>query len=226
MEIQAYLKILRRRWWILVLLPLITAGSAFGVSKFLLSERVEGYPVYRASVQLSIEPARPDLGLTTSVKALLRNYAVRLDTKQMARRIIDQAKLDMVDEELTSMWHISSDDSNFTMLIEVDNADPIVAQQIAQTMTDLFIQDRKKWNEGQDRRDQVDVEQVDDVRWSLYKPKTKVNTLAGGVFGLLLGGGIVALLEWLEAAYVRSRDDLERTAGLPVLGAIPTMGGK
>jgi capsular polysaccharide biosynthesis protein len=226
MEIQAYLKILRRRWWILVLLPLITAGSAFGVSKFLLSERVEGYPVYRASVQLSIEPARPDLGLTTSVKALLRNYAVRLDTKQMARRIIDQAKLDMVDEELTSMWHISSDDSNFTMLIEVDNADPIVAQQIAQTMTDLFIQDRKKWNEGQDRRDQVDVEQVDDVRWSLYKPKTKVNTLAGGVFGLLLGGGIVALLEWLEAAYVRSRDDLERTAGLPVLGAIPTMSGK
>lgn len=226
MEIQAYLKILRRRWWILALLPLITAGSAFGVSKFLLSERVEGYPVYRASVQLSIEPARPDLGLTTSVKALLRNYAVRLDTKQMARRIIDQAKLDMVDEELTSMWHISSDDSNFTMLIEVDNPDPIVAQQIAQTMTDLFIQDRKKWNEGQDRRDQVDVEQVDDVRWSLYKPKIKVNTLAGGVFGLLLGGGIVALLEWLEAAYVRSRDDLERTAGLPVLGAIPTMGGR
>jgi len=196
------------------------------VSKFLLSERVEGYPVYRASVQLSIEPARPDLGLTTSVKALLRNYAVRLDTKQMARRIIDQAKLDMVDEELTSMWHISSDDSNFTMLIEVDNADPIVAQQIAQTMTDLFIQDRKKWNEGQDRRDQVDVEQVDDVRWSLYKPKVKVNTLAGGVLGLLLGGGIVALLEWLEAAYVRSRDDLERTAGLPVLGAIPTMSGR
>jgi capsular polysaccharide biosynthesis protein len=226
MEIQAYLKILRRRWWILLLLPLITAGSAFGVSKFLISERVEGYPVYRASVQLSIEPARPDLGLTTSVKSLLRNYAVRLDTKQMARRIIDQAKLDMVDEELTSMWHISSDDSNFTMLIEVDNPDPIVAQQIAQTMADLFVQDRREWNQSQDRRDQIDVKQVDDVRWSLYKPKTKVNTLAGGVFGLLLGGGIAALLEWLGAAYIRTRDDLERTAGLPVLGAIPGAGSK
>ena len=74
MEIQAYLKILRRRWWILVLLPLITAGSAFGVSEFLESEAVPGYPVYRATVQLSVEPARPDLGLMTSVKALLRNY--------------------------------------------------------------------------------------------------------------------------------------------------------
>lgn len=226
MEIQAYLKILRRRWWILVLLPLITAGSAFGVSKFLVSEHVLGYPVYRASVQLSVEPARPDLGLTTSVKSLLRNYALRLDTKKMARRIIDQAELDMLDDELKGMWHISVDDSNFTMLIEVDSPDQAVACEIAQTMTDLFIQDRNKWNDGQDRRDQVDVEQVDDVRVGLHKPKTTVNTLAGGVFGLALGGGIVALLEWLEAAYVRTRDDLERTAGLPVLGAIPNLGSK
>jgi capsular polysaccharide biosynthesis protein len=226
MEIKDYLTILRRRWWILVLLPLITAGSAFGVSEFLVSEAVPGYPVYRATVQLSVEPARPDLGLMTSVKALLRNYALRLDTKVMAREIIDLAELDMLDGQLKSMWHISVDDSNFTILIEVDNPDPVVAQTIAQTMTNLFVQKRDEWNAEHDVRDQVTVEQVDDVTWSLHKPKVKVNTLAGGVFGLLVGGGIVALLEWLEAAYVRTRDDLEQTAGLPVLGAIPTMGGK
>lgn len=226
MEIQAYLKILRRRWWILVLLPLITAGSAFGVSKFLVSEYVPGYPVYRAWVLLSVRPARPDLGLTTSVKALLRNYVVRLDTKKKARQIIDQAQLDMVDEELTNTWHISADDSNLTLRIEVDNPDPQVAVEIARTMAELADQEQEDWNENLDRRDQVDVEQADDVRVGLHKPNTKANTLAGGVFGLLLGGGIVALLEWLEAAYVRTRDDLERTAGLPVLGAIPSLGSK
>ena len=226
MEIQAYLKILRRRWWVLILLPLITAGSALGVSKFLMSEYVQGYPVYRASVQLSVEPARLDWGLVGSLKQLLRNYVVQLDTKLMAREIIDQAKLDLVDEELKGMWHISSDDSNFTLLIEVDNPDPIVAGQVAQTMADLFVQKKREWNQDQDKRDQIAVEQVDDVRVSLQKPNTKVNTLAGGVFGLALGGGIVALLEWLEAAYVRTRQDLERTAGLPVLGAIPAVGSK
>ncbi len=226
MEIQAYLKILRRRWWILLLLPLITAGSAFGVSKFLTSERIEGYPVYRASVQLSIEPARPDLGLMTSVKALLRNYVVQLDTKKRARDVIDALQLDMIDEQLKGMWHTSTDESNFTILIEVDNPDPIVAQDVARTMAELFVQERKDWNQQQDRRDQVDVAIVDDVTVRLHQPKTQVNTLAGGVLGLLLGGGIVALLEWLEAAYVRTRDDLEQTAGLPVLGAIPSLGGK
>ena len=226
MEIQAYLKILRRRWWILVLLPLITAGSAFGVSEFLESGQIEGYPVYRASVQLSVEPARPDLGLMTSVKALLRNYAARLDTKDMARRIIDQAQLDMVAEELKGTWHISSDESNFTILIEVDNPDSIVAQDVARTMAELFVQDRRDWNEKQDRRDQVDVQQVDEVSWRQHKPSVRINTLAGGVFGLLVGGGIIALLEWLEAAYVRTRDDLERVAELPVLGAIPSLGSK
>lgn len=226
MEIQAYLKILRRRWWILLLLPLITAGSAFGVSKFLVSEYVPGYPVYRAWVLLSVRPARPDLGLTTSVKALLRNYVVRWDTKKMARRIIDELRQDMVDEELTSMWHLSADDSNLTLRIEVDNPDPEVAVAIARTMAELAKQDQDRWNLDLDRRDQVDVEIVDEVRWSLHKPKTKVNVLAGGVFGLLLGGGIAAALEWLEAAYVRTRDELEQTAGLPVLGAIPPMGVK
>lgn len=226
MEIKAYLKILRRRWWILVLLPLITAGCAFGVSKFLVSEYIPGYPVYRASVQLSVEPARPDLGLMTSVKALLRNYVVQLDTKKRAREIIDKLELDMIDEELKNMWYTSTDESNFTILIEVDNPDPTVAQDVARTMAELFVQERDEWNNQQDRRDQVDVAIVDDVSWSLHRPKTKVNTLAGGVFGLLLGGGIVALLEWLEAAYVRTRDDLERMAGLPVLGAIPSIGVK
>jgi len=226
MEIQAYLKILRRRWWILILLPLITAGSAFGVSKFLLSESVPGYPVYRASVQLSVEPARLDWGLSNSVKALLRNYVVQLDTNKKAREVIDEAKLDMLDGELKGMWHISSDDSNFTLLIEVDNPDPIVAEQVAQTMATLFIQERQAWNQEQDKRDQIVVGQVDDVRVGLHKPKPQINTLAGGVFGLVMAGAIVALLEWLEAAYVRTRDDLEQVAGLPVLGAIPAMSGK
>jgi capsular polysaccharide biosynthesis protein len=226
MEIKDYLKILRRRWWILVLLPLITAGSAFGVSKFLVSDYVQGYPVYRATVQLSVEPARPDLGLMTSVKALLRNYVVQLDTKQRARDVIDQLQLDMTAEELKGMWHTSSDESNFTILIEVDNPDPAVAVQIAETMAQLFVRERGLWNDQQDRRDQVDVKIADDVTLSLHKPKVKVNTLAGGVFGLPIGGGIVALLEWLEAAYVRTRGNLEQTAGLPVLGAIPAMGGE
>jgi capsular polysaccharide biosynthesis protein len=226
MEIEAYLNILRRRWWILILLPIITAGVAFGVSKFLVSEAVPGYPVYRAWVVLSVRPARPDLGLTTSLKALLRNYVVRLDTTIMANRIIDAAKLDMVADELTGDWHISADDSNFTLRVEVDNPDPIVAQQIAQTMADLAYIDQVEWNKNLDRRDQIDVEQADVVRVGLQKPKWKINTIAGGVFGLALAGGIVALLEWLEAAYVRTRDDLERTVDLPVLGAIPAAGSR
>ena len=132
----------------------------------------------------------------------------------------------MLDGELKGMWHISSDDSNFTLLIEVDNPDPIVAEQVAQTMATLFIQERQAWNQEQDKRDQIVVGQVDDVRVGLHKPKPQINTLAGGVFGLVMAGAIVALLEWLEAAYVRTRDDLEQVAGLPVLGAIPAMSGK
>jgi capsular polysaccharide biosynthesis protein len=48
-----------------------------------------------------------------------------------------------------------------------------------------------------------------------------VNALAGGVLGLLLGGVIVFVLEYLESSIVRRREDIERSMDMPVLAAIP-----
>jgi hypothetical protein len=45
--------------------------------------------------------------------------------------------------------------------------------------------------------------------------------LAGGIFGVLLGGVIILLLEWLESDILRTPGDVERFIGLTVLGTIP-----
>jgi len=74
MEINEYLKILRKRGWIVILVALISAGSAFGVSKMQT-------PIYTASVKLSVVPARAtDWGSSNSLKDLLRNYAENIRT--------------------------------------------------------------------------------------------------------------------------------------------------
>ena len=48
-----------------------------------------------------------------------------------------------------------------------------------------------------------------------------VNTLAGGILGVLLGGVAIFVLEYLESNIIRSRQDAERVLGLAVIGAIP-----
>jgi len=215
MELLDYLRILRRRGWIIVLFAVIAAVSAYGVSKMLT-------PIYRAEIKLNVVPARADLGLSSAAKDLLRNYGVNIRSHTLAQKVIDRAQLDMTTYDLLAKMNVNPETSDFTILIDAKDPNPNVAIQIVQTAAELFVEDRREWNAQQDRRDRIDVSIVDDARDApLYSPKTKINALAGGIAGALLGGVIVFFLEWLESNVVQTSQDVERTLAVPVLGAIP-----
>jgi capsular polysaccharide biosynthesis protein len=97
---------------------------------------------------------------------------------------------------------------------------------IAQTMGEVFVEDRDAWNQRQDQRDRIEVSILDNVfnlGYQQYSPNTKINTAAGGLFGLLVGLLVVFFLEWLEQDVIRSAADVERTIGVTVLGSIPPL---
>ena len=82
MEITDYLRILRKRGWIMIVVALVAAASAYGFSKLQT-------PVYSATVKLSVVPARAtDWGSSNSLKDLLRNYAEIIRTHTMAAEVI------------------------------------------------------------------------------------------------------------------------------------------
>jgi capsular polysaccharide biosynthesis protein len=56
---------------------------------------------------------------------------------------------------------------------------------------------------------------------TVFWPKTKLLTLAGGLFGLIAGALVVFGLEWLAKDIIRDGRDIERHTGLTVLGSIP-----
>jgi capsular polysaccharide biosynthesis protein len=217
MELRDYLKILQKRGWIIVVVALIAAASAYGASKL---QR----PIYSASVKLSINPARADWGLSNVAKDLLRNYAENIRTHKMAEQVIDRGQLDLTTSDLLSRLYVKPEASNFTLEVEARDRDGKQAQIIAQTTAEVFVEDRDAWNQEQDKRDRINVSILDNaytLGYRLYSPKTKVNTLAGGFFGFLLGGLLVFFLEWLEQDIIRSPADVERITGVMVLGAIP-----
>ena len=220
MEINDYLRILRKRGWIIVVVALVAAASAYGFSKLQT-------PIYSASVKMSVVPARAtDWGSSNSLKDLLRNYAENIRTHTTAKKAIDRAQLDMDTTTFLSRLFVNPDSSTFTLALEARDRDPTVAMDMVDTTAKVFAEDREQWNQRQDKRDRIDVSMLDSVYnlgYQQYSPRTRVNTLAGGLFGLLVGVLVVFFLEWLETDIIRSADDVERVANLNVLGVIPPL---
>jgi capsular polysaccharide biosynthesis protein len=220
MELQEYIRIVRRRGWIVVLLAVLTAGAAYVFSKAQPT-------IYEASVNLTVRPARADWGLSNTVGALLRSLAGDITTHSFMAQVIDLEQLDTTTDDLLDgkTVFVKDEAADFTISIVVRDASDGVAVQIVNAMADLFVEKREEWNQAQDKRDRIDVAIRDHAQYaSVYSPKTKMNVLAGGVLGALIGTLIVFAMEWLEAGFVRSSEDMDRL-GVPALGAIPAESG-
>lgn len=214
MNLAYYVRVLIRRGWIILLAAAITAGAAYGLSK-------AQTPVYRATQKVLFQPARNDYGLTETLRTLLRSYVVFLNTDQQASSAITRLQLDMTPGELRSHMTVNSDPTQLIIQIDMDMEDGPLAARIATEMGQLLVEYRTEDNRDLQREDRIDAILIDTATYGLHTPKTKINVLAGAVMGILLGGVVVFVLEYLESNIVRSKEDVERFLELPVLAAIP-----
>lgn len=214
MELNDYIRILRQRGWVIILVAILTAGAAFGFSEMQTE-------VYKSSLRLLVFPSRTDLGQSLAAKELLRSYEQWLRSGYRAQRVIDILQLDMRAEQLLADMTVASDNSSFVILLDVENTDPNLANDIASTWGNLLIQWINENNDELRKEDRITVEFIDAPQAGLDSPKTKINTAAGGVFGALLGVIIVFILELIESGIVRRTEDVEKYLDIPVIGSIP-----
>lgn len=218
MEFREYWNIAIKRGWIVILVAVVAAVAALGVS-MLMPE------TYRATIQLSANPARADWGLNQATQDLLRNYVLNIKTHNMTQQAIDRAQLDMSTYDFLANLDVSADSSNMSITIQAESRDRDEAGLMAQTLADVFVEERRQWNSEQDKRDRIYVEKVDDIRdVPLASPKKTFNMAAGAVFGAIVGGIIVFMLEWLQSDILRTVADVEKAIAVPALGTIPAGG--
>jgi capsular polysaccharide biosynthesis protein len=215
MELADYIRILRKRWWIIAVAVVLTAGSALVFSKL-------QHPEYTSTAEIVIEPARPDWGLTQSAKMVLRTYMTVADSYSWAQDVIDEMELPMTPEQLRGNAHFAAEDDRMVIKLEIEAYDGDQANDIARTWAQQFVQWRDSQNQRQRKEDRVYAYLRDQPRYIQSWPKTKIVTAAGGIFGLVIAGVVIFFLEWLEAGVIRTPQDLERQLNLTVMGAIPS----
>ncbi len=214
MNLIDYGRILLRRGWIMLLLAVLTAASAYLISR-------QQTPVYRSTQLVLIQPARTDLGLTEALIRLMQSYRVYLSSTDRAQQVIDVLDLDMTPGDLLAAATFTADSSRFTMQIDIDLTDGDMANDIAYEWGNLLVQYRNQENQTVQQSDRITALLVDHPQYGLQSPNVPINTAAGGLIGFGLGAILVFVLEYLESAIVRRRDDVERSLGLPVLSTIP-----
>lgn len=213
MEFRDYVRIIRRRGWLIVLLMGLTAVAAFGFSRM-------QDPTYKSTARLLIT-SRPDFGQTQATRSLLRDYSAWLHSSFRAARVIDELQLDANPYALLGDVTIAASSDSNIITIEVVNKDGNLANDIARAWGNQLIYWRNQENAGLRQEDRIQAQFVDNPQYGLDSPKTLVNTAAGAVFGALLGVMLIFLLEWLDSGVLRRADDVQRYLALPVIGNIP-----
>ena len=214
LNLTEYIRILARRGWIMLLLAIIAGGVAFALSR-------QQEPVYQATQNVVIQPSRADLGLAEASVRLLNSLVLIIDSEEIAQQIIEQENLDMLPGQLKGNVTIAADQFRLLIQIDVNSENPEQASRIARAWGQALVDYRVQENAQGRREDRINAVMPENPSVAQIAPRPRILGIAGGILGLLVGGVIVFVLEYMESSVVRHREDIERTMEMPVLATIP-----
>ncbi len=213
MELSDYVRILKQRGWLIILLAVLTAGTAAVFSRMQT-------PVYRASVRMAIY-SRPDFGANQTAGRLKLLFAEKIKSSDVATDVINALELETDSGTLLSKFKAEPDNTTEIILLQFENENCDLAKDIVRTWGDQLIQWRNQQNAPLRQEDRVTADFLGDPQCGMAGADWKINGVAGGVFGVLLGTMLALLLEWLASSRVRRAEDIERHLQLSVIGKIP-----
>lgn len=218
MQLSDYTTVLRRRWWLILLVAFVAAISAYGFSK--LQFRYD--PVYRSEAQYLVVPNRNDNGLLIVLRDKMNSYKSMALAPIQLEKISQDLQLDRSADWLLKRVTIQPQPEEQLMIVQVDYPDPALAPKIADAIGENMVALVSSLNSSIEGTDKINMRVNQPARPAfLFRPQTKINVLAGGVLGLVLGLLLAFVLEALDNS-LKSPADVERFVGLTTLGAIPT----
>lgn len=216
-DLREIFDIIKSKLWIIALAVLITTITASVVSFFFLDR------VYETSTKLVVakggesELQYNDLMLN---QRLVKTYSEIAKSRTIADEVIKNLNLSMSHGTFANSVQVSSVRDTEVIEIRVQNTDPKVAARIADELSNVFIRRVVEW---------INIENVQILDRAVVpsnpiKPRPALNIAIAMVLGLMVGVGIVFLLEFLDNTF-KGPDDVEKKLGLPVLGSVPLISG-
>ena len=133
MELSGYLATARRWWW-----TLLVATWVAGLAGYLVATQIP--PTYEARAQLLVGPYEGDLNTLRASGQLALTYAELVTVRPRLEEAITRLGLDATSAELDAATRVIANDTNRTLSIRVQDADPARAAEVANTLAGLLTE--------------------------------------------------------------------------------------
>ena len=213
-ELIEIFSVLKKRWLFLSILVSIT-GILSGYFNYYVTP-----PMYESFATLMVNFKEDQQSITTyndlvMSQKLVSTYAEIIKSRSIAQQVIETMNLDIEPSVLVS--NISVESLNDTELIKVTvkNHDPVVAANIANTLSTTFQKYIKQMMYIENVVI-IDSAIVDD---HIISPNRLFNVIACSGISFIVGVIIVFVLESLKRTF-KTLDDLDLYLDLPIIGVV------
>ena len=211
----------RKRLWMVILIPLLAAGSAVGVS--LLQP-----PTYEATATVVVSPTESAnqqdnlSNMISGLQLLAHEMAVEGLNRSMVEEVVNTVgKTSALSaSDLNNNLEIAQDEDTRFLSLTYTDTDPDRAQSVVNNAAETFAREAPKVS-GVPSYATVKVTGYAPPPVALEGPNPFRNGLVALVLGLMFGIGLALLLDHFVGSGWRSPEEVEQTSGVPTFATIP-----
>ncbi|ADI00537.1 YveK family protein [Salisediminibacterium selenitireducens] len=219
-SLKEIIDVLKKRLAMIVSITMIAVIAAASVSYFVLT------PKYQASTQVLVSQAATGASILSSANPFesdaryIETYSVILKSPYILDQVVDELELEESHRSLNTALNVQQEGGSQVVTISIEDTDPSMAVSKANATAEVF----RNEIETLLNIDNIHILSPADLADSMnpVSPNPELNIAIRLVVGLMGAVGLAFLLEFLDNT-IRTEDDLDKTLGLPVLGAVTIM---
>ncbi len=215
MRLEDYIGVVRKRWWVIGLTALSAAIAAYGFSLI-------PTPLFKVRTEYSVRSNRIDSGVALiGGERVFNDYRNRVYNPDRLQGVAQQLQLDKTGTQMMEFVRVQVQPAESRFVIETEYYDVPTAQRIAAAVGERLNSVVVESNRIAIGEDRVSLERTLSPTFLSYSPNKKINVLAGGILGLVLGVLVAFVLEYMDDT-LKTSADVERYSDLPTIGSIPS----
>ncbi|MDK0916462.1 Wzz/FepE/Etk N-terminal domain-containing protein [Clostridium perfringens] len=211
---------LKKRWKLIVLITIAATLVSAILSFFVIKPKYEATTkLFIGKQETSQNTANYDNNDIMMYQKLMKTYAQLVKTSDLVTKAVKSADLDYNQKDIKGILNnLNANPSADTQILDLSykGGNPKDVLKLTEAITNEFIAESKELIPNGN----VQVIQKPQLPEHPVSPNKTLNILIAFILGLMVGVGVVLLLEYLDNTF-KSREDLEKTLNLPIIGTIP-----